>query len=301
MKRNSPTPLINTTMLTRIRWAIPLGAIVLTSCVTNFPTHAVKICGTDYSVTGSIRKKHCKNPEYRLTVEGPGRPKRTMRLGDVPDDYSRATLLKELKDSLHKADLFLPCDGKSGENDHQLDSLIKLLIREPFPYSHDLIVATVTIDDNNVLKLMQQSASGQYQLVNEHDGGSTILVRYNDASHQYKVEWDLIKNDAFLLAHFDQWLTLYYRIAATAVKPELLIESNAGGDGLRGIIVRDFEGSEASQSGVRLSKAVAEKVSGSPETEVKIKGVNTKAKPVIDPNHPPKKTLHAPNLFERSN
>jgi len=182
-----------------------------------------------------------------------------------------------------------------------LDDLIKLLIREPFPYSHDIILATVTIDDNNVLKLLQQSATGLYQLVSERFDGSATLVGYDDTNHRYDVKWDLLKNDAFLMAHFDQWLKLYYLIPATAVKPELLIESNARGDGMKGIIVRDFEGSAASQTGVKLSAAVAEKVSGSPEKEVKVKDINTKVKPLIDPNHPPKKTLNAPNLFERSN
>src|SRR5579863_8529584 len=270
-------------MMTWIRWMIPCMAIILESCSTGFHEHTLKICDVDYIVKASIRK-HCKKREYRLKVEGPDRPARVLRLGYITNDYSRATLLAALKDSLHKSDLFRPCDGKSGENDRELNRLIKDLIKEPFPYAHDIIVATATIDDNNVLKLLQQSGGGRYQLVLEAPDGVTTLVEYDADNHHYIVSWNTVKDNAYLLKHFDQWLKLYYLIPATAVKPELLMESTAGVDPREIIFRYPGAATDPVPSGIKFPKAVADKISGSPETEIKIGNNAVKVKPVVVPN-----------------
>jgi len=243
-----------------------------------FPSHSLTICGTTFTVTATVENK--KNIQiYQLTIEQSGTLYRKMTIGKLINDASRTIILKALKDSLHKADLFAPCRGNADMIDQNIDNLINALIREVFPYSHINTVDEKIINDNNKLKLLKEVADNTYQLSNITPTNTMGLVIYNAGSFSYEIIWANLITSQLILENFDKLLSLYYEIPSTAVKPILYLNGNNE-------IIYSYDGHTGIPTTVILPAEISKKLAGKSVNTVAVGGVNTILYIVKNPNDP---------------
>jgi hypothetical protein len=265
-----------------------LMQIALVSCSFSYPMMKVDVCSTTYTVTPALIRKHGVR-NYRLTIEAEGLPKRKMILGTVVDQHSRAPLLRVLRDSLRLAYLFPPCPGQAEITDAHIDKLITDLIWQVFPFSNVKIVDSVVIDDNHILKLLQEIPGGQYKIVLKTPAVETPILSYNMSPTllRYEFEWGMLEANPDIVENFDGFLKLYYnKMLGTAVKPRLYLLLRA----LTGQyeIVYSYGRHAGYFSHILLSKEMGEKLAGPVVNNI---AVGASATPtlytVINPNNPP--------------
>lgn len=218
-------------------------------------TDSLQICNLIYTVKASITTKHGVS-RYSLAINGNGISKRILQIGIIKNQNSKEAILQTLKDSLHKADIFAPCPGQASQTDQNIDDLINTLISEVFPYSH-VNPEEKVINDNNKLRLLQESSNNSYQLVYVHGQTRVTLVAYDQANRTYIINW--VNFNTIIIDNFDMFLSLYFKIPPTAEKPILYLMFQSQSNNYQ--MAYSYNGHTAITSPVYLTKEVSQKLS----------------------------------------
>jgi hypothetical protein len=263
-----------------------------------YPVQGIDLCGARYSFTGGIHWKH-RIPHYRLTIVPPGLPAHTIELGAIPDFEPKASLFATLKQTLHNSDLWVPCNGQNGQNYVALSELAEALIAQPFPYTKDKEIATEVLDDNNVLRILQEASSKRYQLVDITPAGSVVLLDYNTGNTRYELATGSLT--AFIIRHFDGFLKLYFKLPPTTVRPLLFVVPNGAPPNGYELILQNPEGNpDYLRTNIIIptnvaSKNIADPDPGDPGVDVPNLG-HVQLRKMTDPNGHPKPPVQNPPI-----
>jgi hypothetical protein len=259
-------------------------------------THHLINCNNPYDVTASlasVKKGKVTNQIYQLTVTSPGNPAMILTIGDLEALDTREALRSALVKQLKKKELFKACPAKLAGNDKAFDDLIDELIAEKFTKSHVTLIARQVINDNNILKLNQETGNGLYNISNFIKSGAPVAVLiYDGGSFQYQFKWTAFAGNPGepLRDNFDQLLQLYFTLPPTAVKPVLCLRVVATGYE----IVYSYDGYTATASGIILRKDVGDRITGDVNKVMTLDGVGG----LLDVKNPhaPKKSKDEPEF-----
>jgi hypothetical protein len=264
------------------------------------PDHPITVAGNAYTVSASLDTVK-KKVHYTLKIAGPGITKqKKIDVGPLSD---RENMVKQLQAVLHKSALYQipvpwPAGSDPGKAYRDIDLLVDALVAEQFPLSNVRPVDEQPVNDDNLLKLVQRTDNGRYQLSNITAGADQSLVEFDpNPSPHYKVNWATISANQWLVDNFDQFLQLYFEMPKQTLKPLLYLQFRPATVDYE-VIASSDGGHTGAATGLSLSEDVGKKLSGDDVRKLRVNGNLPALSKVVDP-YAPKPASNALNLKEQ--